>query len=180
MHSMIASSRAPPPMQQWRQQIGSRTSRRTSLGARPFAVISYLVRDQFVGGEMIHLSRLTIVALFDEPTPGGELSTRLVGVRGRQTSRGLRFGGPGLTRFDKDLRLSPAVGGAGPRLDARRVELITTALALERYLERSARHPYIRRRKMPLLPSAVLRDDGVFVRRSMLRKAAADQADLTH
>ncbi len=152
MHLVTASPGAAQLMQQWRRQIGSRTRRRVNIGARPFAVISHLVRGHYVTGQQIDLRRLTLVACYDERTDTGEIATRLVGVRAALTSEGLRFGGPALTCFDKNLRLSPIAEGHGQHLDARRIELMVTALTLERYLERCARHLFISRRRTPVLP----------------------------
>ena len=65
---------------------------------------------------------------------------------------GVRFGGPALSRFDKNLRLAPVAGGHGARLDAADAEFLSFALQLERFLERCSRHPYVPRCRIPRLP----------------------------
>ena len=147
-------------MQAWRRQLGQRARVAERHGPRPFAVVGYRARGPVIDG-CIPLRHLTLVALFDELAPTGTLMTRLVGVAGNVTTAGIRFGGPALSRFDKDLRLAPAVGGRGPRLDTTDGEFLSFALQLERYLERCARHPFMPRRTTPRLP--VLSIDGVAV-----------------
>ena len=138
-------------MQKWRRQLGQRARVAERHGPRPFAVIGYRVHGPAIDG-CVPLRNLTLVALFDELLPSGTLATRLVGVVGSVTTNGIRFGGPALSRCDKDLRLAPAAGGRGPRLDAADEEFLSFALQLERYLERCARHPYVPRRQVPRLP----------------------------
>ena len=139
-------------MELWRRQIGHRHHIAAERGPRPFAIVSYLVRGPLLDERHVDLRRLMLVALFDERLEGGSLATRLVGVSGSVGPDGLCFGGSGLSRLDKDLRLAPAAGGRGPRFDAVDGELLTFALTLERYLERCARHPYFPRRRTPRLP----------------------------
>jgi hypothetical protein len=146
-----ASSTASEVMQAWRRQLGQRARTAERLGPRPFAIVGYRTRGLLVDG-CVPLKNLTLVALFDELSGDGALTTRLVGVAGSIVAGVLRFGGVELTRFEKDLRLAPAVGGRGARLDAADGELLSFALQLERYLERCARHPYVPRRRVPNLP----------------------------
>lgn len=158
---MTSTASAPSPlelMQAWRRQLGQRARVAERHGPRPFAVIGYRVRGPVTDG-CVPLRQLTHVALFDELTPAGTLATRLVGAAGVVTAAGVRFGGPTLSRFDKDLRLAPAAGGRGPRLDTTDGEFLSFALQLERYLQRCARHPFMPRRMTPRLP--VLPTDGV-------------------
>ena len=122
-------------MQAWRRQLGQRARLAERIGPRPFAVVSYRVRGPVIGGH-VTLRQLTLVALFDERLESGELATRLVGVAGTVEADGVRFGGPALSRFDKNLRLAPAAGGRGARLDAADAEFLSFALQLERFLER--------------------------------------------
>ncbi len=138
-------------MQIWRRQIGSRTAASESRDPRPFAVVGYRAHGSIIDG-CVPLRHLTLVALYDERNNDGSLSTRLVGVAGDVSTTGLRFGGPNLSRFDKDLRLAPAAEGRGRRLNAADTDLLSYALQLERYLERCARHPYMPRRRIPRLP----------------------------
>ena len=121
-------------------------------GPRPFAVISYRVQGPLAENRFIPLRRLTLVALFDHRLNDGRLATRLVGVAAAVGPAGLRFGGDGLSRFDKDLRLPPSRGRIGARLDACDAEFFEFALSLERYLERCARHPFMPRGRVPRLP----------------------------
>lgn len=151
---MIGTPPATDLMQAWRRQIGSREPTATARGPRPFVVIGYRRREASLG-EFAPLRELTMIALYDERTDDGRLATRLVGVGGCVDADGLRFGGPDLTRFDKDLRLAPAAGGRGRRLDAADGALLAYALQLERFLERSARHPYMPRGRVPRLPVVV-------------------------
>ncbi|HEX3870798.1 MAG TPA: hypothetical protein VHV77_10200 [Pirellulales bacterium] len=81
--------------------------------------------------------------------------THVVGVSGIAAARGLRFGGPELLRFNKNLRLPPTKGGSGLRFDAAEVERLSFALMLESHLERCSRYPYVPRRRAPLLPTPV-------------------------
>ena len=151
---MMSTASAPSPlelMQAWRRQLGQRARVAERHGPRPFAVVGYRVRGPVIDG-CVPLRQLTLVALFDELAPSGTLITRLVGVAGNVTAEGVCFGGPALSRFDKDLRLAPATGGRGPRLDTNDGEFLSFALQLERYLERCARHPYVPRRRIPRLP----------------------------
>jgi hypothetical protein len=138
-------------MQAWRRQLGQRARLAQRIGPRPFAVVSYRVRGPVIGGH-VALHQLTLVAMFDERLESGELATRLVGVAGTVEADGVCFGGPALSRFDKNLRLAPAAGGRGPRLDAADADLLSFALQLERFLERCARHPYVPRCRIPRLP----------------------------
>lgn len=147
-------------MQAWRRQLGQRARVAERHGPRPFAVVGYRARGPLING-CVPLRHLTLVALFDELAPSGTLATRLVGVAGNVTADGVCFGGPSHSRFDKDLRLAPAAGGRGPRLDTNDGEFLSFALQLERYLQRCARHPFMPRRTTPRLP--VLSIDGVAV-----------------
>lgn len=147
-------------MQAWRRQLGQRARVAERHGPRPFAVVGYRVRGPLIDG-CVPLRHLTLVALFDELAPAGTLATRLVGVAGNVNADGVCFGGPSHSRFDKDLRLAPATGGRGPRLDTNDGEFLSFALQLERYLQRCARHPFMPRRTTPRLP--VLSIDGVAV-----------------
>ena len=150
----MTTASAPSPlelMQAWRRQLRQRARVAERHGPRPFAVIGYRVRAPVIDG-CVPLRHLTLVALFDELMPAGTLMTRLVGVAGNVTVDGVCFGGPTLSRFDKDLRLAPATGGRGPRLDTNDGEFLSFALQLERFLERCARHPYVPRRRIPRLP----------------------------
>lgn len=138
-------------MQTWRRQIGQRARVAECHGPRSFAVVGYRFRGPVVDG-CVPLRNLTLVALFDECLSSGALATRLIGVAGSTESNVVRFGGPALSRFEKDLRLAPAAGGRGPRLDTTDGEFLSFALQLERYLERCARHPFMPRRMTPRLP----------------------------
>jgi hypothetical protein len=138
-------------MQAWRRQLGQRARTAERLGPRPFAIVGYRVRGSIVDG-CVPLKNLTLVVLYDELSSDGSLATRLVGVAGSIVAGTLRLGGPDLTRFEKDLRLAPAAGGRGARLDTADGEFLSYALQLERYLERCARHPYVPRRRVPSLP----------------------------
>jgi hypothetical protein len=139
-------------MQVWRRQLGQRARVAERIGPRPFAVVSCRVRGPVKRGH-VPLRQLTVVALFDERLESGELATRLVGVAGTVAANGVRFGGPALCCFDKNLRLAPATGGRGARLDVANDEFLSFALHLERFLERCARHPYMLRCRIPRLPS---------------------------
>ncbi len=153
---MIVNTMSPPfadLMHVWRRQIGHRHTLAGERGPRPFAVIGHLVRGPLIEDRYVPLRQLTLTALFDQRLNTGELATRLVGVGGAVTNDGLRFGGVDLSRFDKDLRLAPATGRRGARLDAADGEFCEHALALERYLERCARHPFMPRRSVPRLPT---------------------------
>jgi hypothetical protein len=140
-------------MHAWRRQIGHRHLLAERRGPRPFAVVSYLVRGRLLDDRYVPLRHLTVVALFDEQAPSGELLTRLVGISGHADPIGLCFGGPDQTRFDKNLRLAPCQGRGGARLDTADAEFFEFALSLERYLERCARHPFMPRRRVPRLPT---------------------------
>lgn len=152
--SSTVRSRSPAAdwMHAWRRQIGHRHTMADERGPRPFAVIGYRIRGSLVEARYVPFRQLTLTALFDERLQSGELVTRLVGVGGIVIADGLRFGGVELSRFDKDLRLAPATGRRGARLDAGDGEFCEYALALERFLERCARHPHMPRRSVPRLP----------------------------
>ncbi len=153
---------APPPftdlMHEWRRQIGYRYTLAGERGPRPFAVLGYLVRGPLVEGRYVSLRHLTLVALFDHQLEDGRLATRLVGVAGVAKVDGLSFGGREHARFDKNLRLAPVRGSSGARLSTTNGSFFEFALALERYLERCSRHPYMPRRSIPQLP--VLAESG--------------------
>lgn len=173
MTSVATTSSSSELMQAWRRQLGQRARTAERVGPRPFAIVGYRTRGPLVDGG-VPLKNLTLVALFDELSSDGVLMTRLVGVAGSIVDGVLRFGGPELTRFEKDLRLAPAAGGRGARLDTADGEFLSYALQLERYLERCARHPYVPRRRVPCLPvlpeeSASL-DDSCFVELAALPK----------
>lgn len=153
---MIVSTELPSAadrMAAWRRQIGHRHALALERGPRPFAVISYRLSGALPDERHVPLRRLTLVALYDQRLEDGRLATRLVGAAGAVEPDGLRFGGPSLSRFDKDLRLAPARGRGGARLDTGDGEFFEFALALERYLERCARHPYMPRAHVPRLPT---------------------------
>ena len=137
----------------WRRQIGHRHALAAERGPRPFVVIGFRVQGTLVEDRYLPLRRLTFVALFDQRLDDGSLATRLVGVGASGTADGLRFGGVELSRFDKDLRLAPAQGRVGARLDTADDEFFEFALSLERFLERCARHPYMPRARVPRLPT---------------------------
>ena len=152
---MIVSLESSPTadrMAAWRHQIGHRHTLVAQRGPRPFAVIGYRVQGALAQERYVPLRRLTLVALFDQRQDDGSLATRLVGVAAGVGTDGLRFGGIRLSRFDKDLRLAPAGGRVGARLDTADDEFFEFALSLERYLERCARHPYMPRARVPRLP----------------------------
>ena len=152
MTSLAVSTPPRAQMDAWRRQIGHRHRVADDRGPRPFAVVSYLLRGVDANPRFVDLRRLLLVALFDERLATGQLVTRLVGVAGTVTLDGLHFGGPDLSRLDKDLRLAPAAGGRGTRLDAAEGTLLEFALGLERFFERCARHPYFPRGRTPRLP----------------------------
>lgn len=142
-------------MHDWRQQIGRASRQTVNPAVRAFAVVSYLIRRQPRRWPLVDLRDVTFVALFDEQLSSGRLATRLVGIGGRVTARGLEFGGPELCRFDKDLRLRPAPGGRGACFDPVQGHLLALALQLDRYLERCARYSHYPRRHAPRLPAIV-------------------------
>ena len=166
---MIVSNMSPlvaDLMHVWRRQIGHRHTLAGARGPRPFAVIGHLVRGPLVEDRYVPLRQLTLTALFDQRLDTGELATCFIGIGGAVTNYGLRFGGVDLSRFDKDLRLPPATGRRGARLDAADGEFFEYALSLERFLERCARHPYMPRRSTPRLPvieTGVEMNDACFV-----------------
>lgn len=145
-------------MGMWRRQIGHRHTLAAERGPRPFAVVSYRVHGALIEDRYVPLRRLTLVALYDQRQDDGSLATRLVGVAAAVEPNGLCFGGDRLSRFDKDLRLAPARGRVGARLDTADDEFFEFALSLERYLERCARHPYMPRARAARLPTL---DDGI-------------------
>ncbi len=160
-------------MQLWRRQIGHRHVLAAERGPRPFTVIGYRIRGELVEDRYVPLRRLTLTALFDERLETGELVTRLVGVSGQVAAAGIQFGGPTLSRFDKDLRLAPAGSRSGARLDVTDEEFFEYALSLERFLERCARHPFMPRRlqpRMPVLESGATATDDCLVDASTLPK----------
>ena len=140
-------------MANWRRQIGHRHALAVQRGPRPFAIVSYRVHGALVEDRYVPLRRLTLVALYDDRQEDGSLATRLVGVAASVGVDGLCFGGIALSRFDKNLRLGPARGRVGARLDAGDEEFFDFALSLERYLERCARHPFMPRARVPRLPT---------------------------
>jgi hypothetical protein len=142
-----------PLMHAWRQQIGQKARQAAARGTRPFAIVSYRVRNLQPHERFVSLSRLTIVSLFDEQLENGQIATRLIGVGGRLNANGIHFGGPEHSRFDKDLRLAPTFSARGKRLDIADADFLSFALALESFLERSSRHPHVPRRRSPLLPA---------------------------
>jgi hypothetical protein len=142
-----------PLMQTWRLQIGQKARYATQRGVRPFGIVSYRVRDPQPNERFVCLSRLTIVALFDEQLESSQIATRLIGVGGSLNAQGIQFGGPGNSRFDKDLRLAPTFSARGKRLDIADVDFLSFALALEMFLERSSRHPHVPRRRSPVVPA---------------------------
>lgn len=152
----MPASTAPIPfpevLQCWRRQIGRVAHATDRRGVRPFLIVSYRLRGPLAQSASVDLRQSTLVALFDERLASGRLATRLVGVSGNLAADRLRFGGAELIRFDKDLRLYPAPGGPGPRLDPQQGQLLAWALQLDRYLERCARYPYYPRRRVPHLP----------------------------
>jgi len=108
-----------------------------------------LVAFQIRGGEpngLVPLEKVRFFSLFDEQTPDDHLATRVLGFRARLTAGGIEFGGVSGNLIDKDLRLPPARGGSGPRLDAADTGLVEAAFGWERHLERCARHPHYPRR----------------------------------
>lgn len=149
-------------MSDWRKQIGFRHELAARRGPRPFAVLPYLARGPVIADRYLELRNLHLVAHYDQTLPDGELATRLVGVACRKEADELHVGGPDLTKFDKDLRLAPAAGRRGARLDAADGEFFDFALSLERALERFARHPYAPRRRVPRLPDVTTDARGRF------------------
>jgi hypothetical protein len=139
-------------MHEWRRQIGHRHVIAAERGPRPFAVLGFKTKGDLGFGAGIALRKLTLIAVYDAYDDQGELQTRVVGVGGILDGGRLCFGGVGLARFDKDLRLAPTAGGRGPRFDAADGELLAVALRLERHLERCAPHPHYPRRRSPRLP----------------------------
>lgn len=147
----VAAPSSTELMQAWRRQLGQRARAAERVGPRPFAIVGYRTRGPVLDG-CVPLKNLTLVALYDELSSDGALTTRLVGVAGSIIAGVLRFGGPDRTRFEKDLRLAPAAGGRGARLDTTDAEFLSYTLQLERFLERCARHPYVPRWRVPRLP----------------------------
>lgn len=159
-------------IQRWRNQV-QRRDRVQRREVRPFAIVSYLIRRQPQRWPLVDLRDVTLVALFDELLSSGRLATRLVGVGGRGTSRGLEFGGPELSRFDKDLCLRLVPGGRGACFDPSQGHLLALALRLDHYLERCARYPHYPRRGTPHLPALVSRTfspDSILVDFSRVRQ----------
>lgn len=111
-------------MHEWRRQIGHRHVIAAERGPRPFAVMGFKTKGESDLGAGVALRKLTLIAVYDAYDDRGEMQTRVVGVGGSLDGGRLRFGGVGLTRFDKDLRLAPTAGGRGPRFDAADGELL--------------------------------------------------------
>jgi len=109
------------------------------------ALVGYQIRGSSADG-LVPLDCLRFFSLFDEETSDDRLATRLLGFRGHLTSGGIQFGGAMGSLIDKDLRLPPAHGGNGLRVDAADAGLVEAAFGWERHLERCARHEHFPRR----------------------------------
>ena len=137
--------------QQWRRQVGCRLRLGEQRGARPLALVGYQVRGN-APDSLIPLDCLRFFSLFDERDAEDRLTTRLLGFRASLTAIGIELGGLPGNLIDKDLRLPPARGGNGRRLDAADARLVEAAFAWERHLERHSRHPHYPRRASLKLP----------------------------
>ena len=131
--------------QRWRRQVGCRLRLGERRGPRPLALVGYQIRDSSADG-FVPLDCLRFFSVFDEDTSDDRLATRLLGFRGYLTPGGIQFGGASGSLIDKDLRLPPARGGNGCRLDAAETGLVEAAFGWERHLERCARREHFPRR----------------------------------
>jgi hypothetical protein len=131
--------------------VGCRLRFGERRGPRPLALIGYQVWGA-ISNSLIPVDRLRFFSLFDEQTSDDHLATRVLGFRAHLTASGIEFGGISGSLIDKDLRLPPARGGSGRRLDAADTGLVEAAFGWERHLERCARHPHYPRRAMLRFP----------------------------
>ena len=131
--------------QRWRRQVGCRLRLSERRGPRPLALVGYQIRGSSADG-LVPLDCLRFFSVFDEDSSDDRLATRLLGFRGHLTLGGIQFGGASGSLIDKDLRLPPARGGNGCRLDAAETGLVEAAFGWERHLERCGRHEHFPRR----------------------------------
>jgi hypothetical protein len=151
--STIVSARASPALlQRWRQQVARQQRRHASQGPRPLAAIGYQVHGPVTDG-LVDLRRVVYLSLFDELRGDGRLATRVAGFTSAIVPWGIKIGGPEQSRFEKDLGWPPAYEAKGRRFDLAHSELLTTALDLDRSLERHERFPHLPRLRQPRWPT---------------------------
>ncbi len=133
----------------WQHRFRGR--RRNRAQPRPLAALGYLVNGAVVDG-LVEIENLVLVVLHDEVTASGRLALRLAGFGGARMPWGVKWGGPGQSKFYKDLLLRPMPGARGLRLDASRTKPFQLAMQLERQLQRYSGRPWLVRRQRPQLP----------------------------
>jgi len=143
---MIATLQ-PTPLDAWRRRFGGE-HRHLDL-PRHAAALGYLTHGPVIDG-LVEIGKLTLVILYADRVRPGQDALRLAGFSGTPVPWGVRWGGADQCRFCKDLLFQPVLGGPGLRLDVADTDLLRLGLALERELDRHARHPQLLRRRVQL------------------------------
>ena len=145
---MIATVQ-PTPLDAWRRRFGGERRRLDHL--RHAAALGHLVDGPVIDG-LVEVGKLTLIILYADRVRPGPDALRLAGFSGTPVPWGVRWGGADQRRFCKDLMLQPVLGGPGLRLDVADTDLLWLGLALERELDRHARHPRLPLRRRVQLP----------------------------
>jgi hypothetical protein len=106
------------------------------------AALGYLVQND-ADQDLVRLTKLTLVTLYDEPLEPGRLALRLAGYRAVPGTTGVAWGGSVGCRFFKDLRLKPRWDATGLRVDLADGGLMELAVRLAQQLGKWSHRPLI-------------------------------------
>jgi hypothetical protein len=113
--------------------------------------MGYLPHGPVIGG-LIEIEKLVLVVLHDEQDDRRRQALRLAGFSGARIPWGVRWGGPELSKFYKNLLLQPMSGARGLRLDTASADLLRLALQMNRDLKRHIHYGRRCKRQRLLLP----------------------------
>ena len=140
-------------LRRWRRQIAARQLRPAAHWPRDVGALGFLV-DGGRAGELVELSKVLLVVVYDQHIGRRFPAIRLRGLRASRVEHGVLWGGAENARLRKDLSLCPRPGAKGMRVDSRHTELLELALRLEHRIDQAVRNQpstHNRRFRLPRL-----------------------------
>lgn len=144
MKKLALSPASADLLRRWREQIARQQRRRAAEGPRPLAAIGYLVRGSIVGS-VVDLRQLLVMSVMDQRDNDEQLTTLVTAFSCSLAPWGVRIGGVGQCRFQKDLNLAPSSLAKGRRFSLARPDALRLALDLDRSIDKTLRIPHLPR-----------------------------------
>jgi hypothetical protein len=134
----------------WRQQIGCQLKIRRCRGPRPLAMVGFVVRRSTYT-KLVDIRRISVCVLHDQFEEGTHPRIRFAVYRLGRLPWGVEVGGDSRVVLDKDLVQTPRLRAYGRRFEANGGWL-STALRMDRCLERHAKHLHAPKQSQLRLP----------------------------